>query len=227
MPAHRQYGACLSCTQPCIGAQAPLAHQAGHGGAVPHASYGCACAAPRGRGVRGRAHAAAEGGCQCPAGRRTCSARVGYRQAFSVPSVSISAAAWSQAPGKAWGLRKPWKGILPASLSGGTEYAVSCITCPDSRKRDSSHCVLPFFWVLYTILLRSELTAKALLLSMGTTGGRFAKTNKTSGPPVKTGGPLVHASKPRKFSILLSWQDIQRPSAAGFVPWRLFSLATP
>ena len=141
-PVHRQHGACLPRTQPCVGAQTAQAYQAGHGGAVPHASYGCTCAAPRGRGVCRRAPAADEGGCQCSAGRRTCPTGMGYRQAFSVPSISISSVARSRAPGKAWGLRKPWMDILPASLSGGAEYAVFCITCPASCKRDSSHYML-------------------------------------------------------------------------------------
>ena len=70
----------------------------------------------------------------------------------------------TQAPGKAGGLRKPWKGSLPASLSRGTEYSVSCIACPAPRKRGSSRCVLHLL-ILYTIPLRSKLTAKAFLLS--------------------------------------------------------------
>ena len=148
-PVHRQHGACLPRRQPCAGAQTAQAYQSGHGGAVPHASYGRACAAPRGRGVCRRAPAAAEGGYQCPAGRRACPARVGSRQAFSVPSIRISAAARSQAPGFAGGLCKLWKGILPASLSRGTECSVSCIACPDSRKRCSSRCVLHLFGIEY------------------------------------------------------------------------------
>ena len=35
-----------------------------------------------------------------------------------------------RAPGSAGGLRKPRRGILPASLSGGTECSAFCIACP-------------------------------------------------------------------------------------------------
>lgn len=55
----------------------------------------------------------------------------------------------SQAPGTAWGLSKPWKGILLASLSRGTEFSVSCITCHASRKRASPHYVLHLLGVEY------------------------------------------------------------------------------
>ena len=55
--------------------------------------------------------------------------------------------ATSQATGKAGGLRKPQKDILPVSLSRGTECPVSCITCPASCKRGSSHYVLHPFGV--------------------------------------------------------------------------------
>ena len=65
---------------------------------------------------------------------------------------------------------KPWQGILPASLSRGTEYSVFCITCPATCKRDSSHYVLTFL-VLNTIPLRSKLAAKAFLLSPAKPGG--------------------------------------------------------
>ena len=80
------------------------------------------------------------------------------------------------------GLRKPWKGILPASLSRGAEYSASCIACPASRKRGSSHCVI-LLLVLNTISLRSKLTAKALLLSPAQPRGVFTKTNNTESSP--------------------------------------------
>ena len=68
-------------------------------------------------------------------------------------------------PGKAGGLRKPWKGILPAILSSGTGYSVSCITYPVSRKPGSSHYLLHLFGIEHPILPRPELTAKAFLSS--------------------------------------------------------------
>ena len=54
-----------------------------------------------------------------------------------------------QAPGSVGGLRKPRKGILPVSLSGGAEYAVPCIICHASRKQNSSRCVLQLFGIEY------------------------------------------------------------------------------
>lgn len=68
-------------------------------------------------------------------------------------------------PGKAGGLRKPWKGILPAILSSGAGYSVSCITYPVSHKPGSSHYLLHLFGIEHPILPRPELTAKAFLSS--------------------------------------------------------------
>ena len=132
----------------------------------------------------------------------------------------------SQAPGKAWGLRKPWKGIYRQA----SQEALNTLS-PASHAPTPVNGILPIacchlFGIIYYLASLGTDSESPFTL-YGHNWGRFAKTNKTSGPPVFTGGPLMHASKPRKFSILLSWQDIQRPSAAGFVPWRLFSLATP
>ena len=96
----------------------------------------------------------------------------------------------SQAPGKAWGLRKPGKGILLASLSRGAEYSVFCITCPASRKRASSRCMPHLFgMVLNTIPLRSKLTAKAFLPSPAQPRVVVSLTAKRQGPCTPAEGP--------------------------------------
>ena len=84
----------------------------------------------------------------------------------------------TQAPGKAGGLRKPWKGSLPASLSRGTEYSVSCITCPAPRKWGSSRCVLHLFGIEYH-LASPGTDSESLFTLPGTAGEcRFAKASR-------------------------------------------------
>ena len=77
-------------------------------------------------------------------------------------------------PGKAVGLRKPWKGILPASLSGGAECSVFCITCPASCKRGSSRCVPQLFGIEYHPASLEAGSESPFALS-GTAGGLVSR----------------------------------------------------
>ncbi len=82
-------------------------------------------------------------------------------------------------PGRARGLRKLWKGILPASLSRGAEYAVPCIICPASCKRSSSRCVLHPLGIEYHPA-SLETDSESLFTRPGTAAGcRFAKTGQS------------------------------------------------
>ena len=79
-------------------------------------------------------------------------------------------------PGKAGGLRKPWKGILPAILSSGTGYSVSCITYPVSRKPGSSHYLLHLFWYRTPHLASPGTDSESLFVLPGSAWGcRFVK----------------------------------------------------
>ena len=78
-------------------------------------------------------------------------------------------------PGTAWGLRKPRKGILPAS--GGTECSAFCITCPACRKQASSRCVLHLLEIEHHPAAL-ETDSESLFTLPGTAGGcRFAKAS--------------------------------------------------
>ena len=88
-----------------------------------------------------------------------------------------------QAPGKAWG----WKGILPASLSGGTELSVSCTICPAPRKRNFSHYVLQLFGIEYRPA-SPETDSESILLSPAQPG--VAVSRKLTKSKCRTGaGP--------------------------------------
>ena len=75
----------------------------------------------------------------------------------------------SQAPGKAWGLRKPWKGIYrQASQEALNSLSpVLFATHPVNGVLPITCCI---FWVLNTIPLRPKLTAKAFSLSPASRG---------------------------------------------------------
>ena len=82
-------------------------------------------------------------------------------------------------PGRARGLRKLWKGILPASLSRGAECSVPCIICPASCKRSSSRCVLHPLGIEYHPA-SLETDSESLFTRPGTAAGcRFAKTGQS------------------------------------------------
>ena len=85
---------------------------------------------------------------------------------------------------------KPWQGILPASLSRGTEYSVFCITCPATCKRDFFRCVLRLLGIEYHPA-SLETDSESLFTRPGTAAGcRFAKTDQSRrGGPAKTGPP--------------------------------------
>ena len=94
------------------------------------------------------------------------------------PRFARSPCSKSQAPGKAWSLRKPWKGVLPTSLSRGTEGSVPCITCHAPRKRGSSHCVPHLFGIEYH-LTALETDGVSSFTLPGTAGAfRFAKADQ-------------------------------------------------
>ena len=76
----------------------------------------------------------------------------------------------SQAPGKAWGLRKPWKGIYRQASQEALNNSVSCITCPASRKRGPSRCVLQLLGVEYHPA-SLETDSESLFTPPGTAGG--------------------------------------------------------
>ena len=101
---------------------------------------------------------------------------------YGGPSPAQPAGSHTQSglPAQPGGLRKPWKGILPESLSGGTVFSVSCIPCPSPVNG-----VLPAaccgFFVLNTIPLRSKLTANAFFTPPSTAGGCCSKAAKTGG----------------------------------------------
>ena len=124
------------------------------------------------------------GGTGC---RAACSAyavsRPGATHAPSTGSAQRRVCRKAGPPGKAWGLRKPWKGILPASCSRGAEYSVFCITCPASCKRGSSPCVIHLLAVEYQPA-SPETDSESLFTLHGTAAGsRFAKAAKTRKAP--------------------------------------------
>ena len=82
-------------------------------------------------------------------------AKTGWRGRLSGVNAEKTAPLQSQAPGKAGGLRKPWKGILPANLSGGTVFSASCITCHAPRKQGSSRCVLHLLVLILSCFARN------------------------------------------------------------------------
>ena len=84
-------------------------------------------------------------------------------------------------PGSAWGLCKPWKGILPASRSGGAEYSVPCITCPAPVNEVLPVACCNLSGIEYHPA-SLEADSESLFTIHGTAEGhRFAKTNKTTG----------------------------------------------
>ena len=97
-------------------------------------------------------------------------------------------------PGRARGLRKLWKGILPASLSRGAEYAVPCIICPASCKRSSSRCVLHPLGIEYHPA-SLETDSESLFTRPGTAAGcRFANSKKAGPPAHRQRAPLFYFS---------------------------------
>ena len=73
---------------------------------------------------------------------------------------------------------KPWQGILPASLSRGTEYSVFCITCPATCKRDFFRCVLRLLGIEYHPASLETDSESPFTLPGTAAGCRFAKAKK-------------------------------------------------
>ena len=75
-------------------------------------------------------------------------------------------------------LAQTLKGVLPTSLSRGTEGSVPCITCHAPRKRGSSHCVLHLFGIEYHLTALKTDGVSSFTLP-GTAGAfRFAKADQ-------------------------------------------------
>ena len=110
--------------------------------------------------------------------------------------------ATSQATGKAGGLRKPQKDILPVSLSRGTECSVSCITCPASRKRDSFHCVQHLFDIEYHPALPGTGSESLLLSPVQPEGVSLKQLFHKTGPERKLrSGPVYSMEKDTLFQV--------------------------
>ena len=107
-------------------------------------------------------------------------------------------------PGKAGGLRKPWKGILPANLSGGTVFSASCITCHAPRKQGSSRCVLHLFGVEYHPAALKAGSESPFTLSGTARGCHFAKAGQNSAAGLGTPGPAA------RFCFLFSARTARR-----------------
>ncbi len=101
---------------------------------------------------------------------------------------ALRARARSQAPRLRRGLRKPWKGILPASLSKGTECSAFCIICPVSRKQGSSRCVLQLFDIEYRPASLGTDSESPFTLP-GTAGGVSLKPKNRTGA---CRAPILH-----------------------------------